>query len=73
MLTRAFWNVAKARENRGIVWKIWTSQKLPDVPKLIAKYGEDALLMMVRKKFREEEATSEFPVHSAIAPNGALA
>ena len=58
------------REEIEALYGRYESQKLPDVPKLIAKYGEDVLLMMVRKKFREQEASSEFPVHSAIVPNG---
>jgi hypothetical protein len=36
--------------------------KLPDVDKLVEKYGEDKLLAMVRQKYRQKEENSEFPV-----------
>ena len=61
------------REEIKALYGRYESQKLSDIPKLITKYGEDALLMMVRKKFRKEEATNKFPVHNAIMPNGAPA
>jgi hypothetical protein len=35
---------------------------------LVAKHGEDNLLAMVRKKFREKEDASEFPVREPRHP-----
>ena len=36
----------------------YSPEKLPDVPGLLAKYGEDKLCAMVRKKYEAQEAGS---------------
>ena len=37
------------------------------VDALVGKYGEERLLAMVRKKYREAEARSQFPIQMMVA------
>ena len=38
-----------------VLYRRYNPEKIPDVPKLIEKYGEDGLLKMVRKKYAKNE------------------
>ena len=44
-------------------------EKLADVPALVAKYGEDKLLSMVRKKYRVATGSSPLAAAPSLTPS----
>jgi uncharacterized protein (DUF3820 family) len=47
----------------------YNPEKLADVPALAAKYGAEKLLVMVRKKYKEQEAAGADPVATWVVPS----